>query len=207
MSVNIRYPSITGSTDKEQLAQIKSYLHQLVEQLNYALPTLGTGDGTSQAPSVYEVQGGEMSYYELRSLIMQELQEVDALFDQLSSRLESEIETALNEANAGIRVLGTYDTVGALKAEHPTGNAGDAYLVNGDLYVWSKTADGWQNAGSIQGPQGNPGADAVSPAVSIEKIDGGHRITITDASSVQVFDVMDGDSSHHFKLDDGTNLY
>lgn len=104
MSVNLRYPNITGSTEKEQLAQIKSYLHQLVEQLNYALPSTG-GSTSSQT---YEVQGGEMSYYDLRSLIIQELQQVEALFDQLSTKMQSEyvsdeelpqaIETALAEA-------------------------------------------------------------------------------------------------------------
>ena len=42
MSINFRYPSITGASEKEQLAQMRSYLHQLVDQLNYAF-TVGTG--------------------------------------------------------------------------------------------------------------------------------------------------------------------
>ena len=95
MSVNIRYPNITAQSEKEQLTQIKSYLHQLVEQLNYALPTIGSGDVSTQSAgtkstSTYEVQGGEMSYYELRSLIIQEMQEVETLFNQLSQKMESE---------------------------------------------------------------------------------------------------------------------
>ena len=85
MSVNIRYPNITGLSEKEQLAQIKSYLHQLVEQLNYALPTLETGGGTAQSTSTFSVQGSEMSYYELRTLIIQELQEVEQLFKNLEA--------------------------------------------------------------------------------------------------------------------------
>lgn len=83
MSVNIRYPNISGLTEKEQIAQIKSYLHQLVEQLNYVLPTIGNGGST------YEVQGEQVSYFELRSLIMQELQTVDTLFAQLSNRMQT----------------------------------------------------------------------------------------------------------------------
>ena len=91
MSVNIRYPNITGFSDKEQLGQIKSYLHQLVEQLNYALTTIGSGDGTGQSTNTnetkptgtYEVQGGEVSYYELRSLIIQGLQKVDNVIAEL----------------------------------------------------------------------------------------------------------------------------
>lgn len=90
MSINIRYPNITGFSEREQIAQIKSYLHQLVEQLNYALPTIGSGDGKGQSTSTYEVQGGEISYYDLKSLIIQELQEVENLFDQLSKKMQSE---------------------------------------------------------------------------------------------------------------------
>jgi len=87
MSINIRYPNITATTEKEQLTQVKSYLHQLVDQLNYALP-LGSGDGKTQTEEkkttqTYEVQGGEMSYYDLRSLIIQELDKVERLIDQI----------------------------------------------------------------------------------------------------------------------------
>jgi hypothetical protein len=37
MTPQIRYPNITGKTPEEQIAQMKSYLHQLVDQLNYLL--------------------------------------------------------------------------------------------------------------------------------------------------------------------------
>ena len=39
---------------------------------------------------------------------------------------------------------------------------------------------------------GSGGADGVSPTVSVSDIDGGHRITITDASGEKSFNVMDG---------------
>jgi hypothetical protein len=88
MSINIRYPQISGVSEKEQITQIKSYLHQLVEQLNNELPNIGSGDGTTQSTgtkstSTYEVQGGEVSYYDLRSLIVQELQKVENMIDEL----------------------------------------------------------------------------------------------------------------------------
>lgn len=102
MSMNFRYPNITSAKEREQLNQIKSYLHQLVDQLNVMQATGGT---SSQS---YEVQGEQVSYYELRSLIIQELQQVKTLFDELSAKMESEyvsdeelpqaIETALTEA-------------------------------------------------------------------------------------------------------------
>ena len=90
MSINIRYPNITGLTEKEQLNQIRSYLHQLVEQLNYALPILDTEDGKTQLASdkTYDVQGGELSYYELRTLIFQKLQEIDERFKTLERTMQ-----------------------------------------------------------------------------------------------------------------------
>ena len=41
--IDIRLPNITADTEAEQIAQIKSYLHQLVQQLNWALSVLESG--------------------------------------------------------------------------------------------------------------------------------------------------------------------
>lgn len=54
-----------------------------------------------------------------------------------------------------VTILGSYDTVEELEAAHPTGNTGDAYLIQGDLYVWNGSA--WENVGTIQGPEGPQG--------------------------------------------------
>lgn len=88
MSMNLRYPNITAQSDKEQIVQIKSYLHQLVDQLNYALPNAGSVDSASA--QTYEVQGKEMSYYELRSLIISKTEELDSLFGKLSAKMETD---------------------------------------------------------------------------------------------------------------------
>lgn len=57
----------------------------------------------------------------------------------------------------GINILGSYPSYEDLVSAHPTGAVGDAYLVNGALYVWSATENGWINVGNIQGPQGEKG--------------------------------------------------
>ena len=57
----------------------------------------------------------------------------------------------------GVTIKGSYDSEEALKAAHPTGVAGDAYLINGNLYVWSDTASDWNNVGEIKGPKGDKG--------------------------------------------------
>lgn len=47
---------------------------------------------------------------------------------------------------------------------------------------------------SLKGSPGTPGDDGYSPAITIETITGGHRVTITDKThpTGQSFDVMDG---------------
>jgi hypothetical protein len=46
--MNFRYPNITGASDKEQLEQMKRYLRQLVDQLNYAFSVIRTEEGTTE---------------------------------------------------------------------------------------------------------------------------------------------------------------
>lgn len=99
MSINIRYPNITGISDREQLAQIKSFLHQLVDQLNYALTTLGSGDGST----VTDSGQGNQSYEELKNLVMTEIQRINSRIDQMSfteedkAQIVSEVLAALAE--------------------------------------------------------------------------------------------------------------
>ena len=59
-------------------------------------------------------------------------------------------------AGTGVTILGSFDSPSELP---PTGSNGDAYLVQGDLYVWAGTE--WDNVGTIQGPEGSPGDDGV----------------------------------------------
>jgi hypothetical protein len=51
-------------------------------------------------------------------------------------------------AGAGLNIKGSYNTYEGLINEHPTGNDGDCYLVNGSLYVWNGNA--WENVGNIK---------------------------------------------------------
>ena len=42
MSVELRFPNITATNTEGQVAQLQSYMHQLVQQLNWALSTIDT---------------------------------------------------------------------------------------------------------------------------------------------------------------------
>ena len=94
-----------------------------------------------------------------------------------------------------ITILGSYSTEAELKAAHPTGNAGDGYLIKGDLYVWDIGTSTWKNVGSIQGPAGKNGKDGtngVSPIVNVSKTGKVTTITITDANGTHTATINDG---------------
>jgi hypothetical protein len=56
------------------------------------------------------------------------------------------------DVGAGLEIIGTVAKEGDLPA---AGETGDAYLIAGDLFVWTGSA--WTNAGPVQGPQGETG--------------------------------------------------
>ena len=79
-------------------------------------------------------------------------------------------DTGLNGTNGtdgtGVTILGSYNTIAELQSAHPTGNAGDAYIVGGRLYVWAIDDAQWEDVGNIQGPAGKDGENAKSIVLS-----------------------------------------
>lgn len=63
------------------------------------------------------------------------------------------------DPGAGLTILGEYASLDALKAAHPTGKSGDAYLVSGHIWYWAAESKSWADAGQLQGPQGPKGED------------------------------------------------
>jgi hypothetical protein len=55
---------------------------------------------------------------------------------------------------AGIRVLGTYADLNGLTTDNPTGNVGDGYVVDDELYIWSDLNQEWANVGPFVGSTG-----------------------------------------------------
>jgi hypothetical protein len=68
---------------------------------------------------------------------------------------------------SGLHIVGTVATVGDLPV---SGSTGDAYLVGGDLYVWTGAA--WTNAGPVQGPKGDKGDKGDTGTQGIQGIQG-----------------------------------
>jgi hypothetical protein len=51
MGINLKLPNISGNNPAEQMRQMQSYLFQMVEQLNWALGTLETSNGSTSVSS------------------------------------------------------------------------------------------------------------------------------------------------------------
>lgn len=102
MAIEIRLPNLTGATEKEQLLQLKSYLYQLTEQLQWAFDNIETSGGSgnggyvvNQAPILSSSSSGgssggnaEVTFSEIKSLIIKSADIVNAYYDEINKRLE-----------------------------------------------------------------------------------------------------------------------
>ena len=95
-----------------------------------------------------------------------------------------------------VNILGSYDSLEELKQAHPSGNIGDAYIVQGDMYVWSAEENDWVDVGNIQGPKGDKGDTGAQGPKGIqgEKGDKGDKGDdgYTPQKGIDYFDGKDG---------------
>ena len=92
---SLRLPKITAKDDGGKLIQIHSYLYQLVEELNWALDTVQTGNTTSQqivsantGGALSEEAEAQKSFAAIKSLIIKSADIVQAYYDEINARLE-----------------------------------------------------------------------------------------------------------------------
>lgn len=96
MSSNIRFPNITAASEAGQLAQVKSYLRQLVEQLNYSLASIESGSsasavdakGNSVSVSAEQKPDPVSTFNGIKALIIKSASIVNAYYEEISKRLE-----------------------------------------------------------------------------------------------------------------------
>lgn len=102
MGFDLRMPSITGATEREQLAQIRSYLYQFIPQLQWALDNIGTSSSNivvQQIPVSQQVTMGgskssrsvvdaESTFNAIKHLIIKSADIVNAYYDEINARLE-----------------------------------------------------------------------------------------------------------------------
>lgn len=60
------------------------------------------------------------------------------------------------DTGSGLQILDEYATLADLQTDHPSGSAGDAYLVgtspNFTLYIWSTSSNAWLDGGALTNP-------------------------------------------------------
>ena len=61
MSIDIRFPNITATSVDGQMAQMQSYMHQLVQQLNWALNTIGEAQSGNTSNVVINNSSNEIA--------------------------------------------------------------------------------------------------------------------------------------------------
>lgn len=133
----------------------------------------------------------------------------------VDSKLDaSELPNAINEALSAAKESGEFDGEQGIQGEKgdkgetgATGAAGkDGYDGEDGLTPFINSDGNWHigehdtgvKAVGIDGKDGAPGndgkdgVDGFSPVVSVESIDGGHRVFITDKVKTNTFDVKDG---------------
>ena len=98
MSTNIRYPDISSESTSGQLGQIKSYLHQLVGELNYALENGSSGTNTyvvnkNGVPIAADEKGEAVDpvarFNEIKALIIKSADIVEAYYEKMAEKFQS----------------------------------------------------------------------------------------------------------------------
>lgn len=97
MGIDLRFPNITGDTEKERLSQMQSYLFQLVEQLQWALQNVDTTNAAVAKPTANSLEastggGGitdpQSTFNSIKALIIKSAEIVEAYSEEISERLE-----------------------------------------------------------------------------------------------------------------------
>lgn len=94
MIVDFRFPNITAKDEAGQLIQMKSYLHQLVEQLNYAMKTVESGSSSAVASASHPASAAgsedakaQATFNSIKSLIIKSADIVNAYYETINARL------------------------------------------------------------------------------------------------------------------------
>ena len=90
--IQLRYPVINNGTNAT--AQIQSFLHQLVDDLNYALQNIDSQANevkviaTTSAEKTKEEKSPKATFGEIKALIIKSADIVEAFYDEFTRRLE-----------------------------------------------------------------------------------------------------------------------
>ena len=216
---DIRLPNISASADMQtQMAQMRSYMYQMVEQLNWALNALdssapaadgGASAREQQLPGQTAAAGGEEKTEDdtnqrmanLRDLIIKSAEAAQRELDNVKKDYKS-ISSVAEEYYRSTSA--TELSGGSWSGEYPGWQEG--------TYIWTRSvirytdgskpvettpicvtgSKGATGSPGTPGEKGDPGKDGVSPTVTITKSGDTTTITITDKNGTHTQTVKDG---------------
>lgn len=161
MSIDIRLPNITASTPEGKLNQMQSYMHQLVQQLNWALNTVESAQAGQESPTIVykksepsSPKDAEATFNSIKALIIKSADIVKAYEDTIRTSFdgvyvaESAFGTFVEKTNRTVEenskgVTESYDNFQKITNEAGTGaldtlaedvRTTNAYIKRGHLY-------------------------------------------------------------------------
>ena len=74
----------------------------------------------------------------------------------------------MGPSGKGLEINGSYNSLEELKKYHPTGDSGESYIVDGDLYIWNPDINDWTDSGNFKGPQGDTEVFKIGNTTTVE---------------------------------------
>ena len=112
-----RYPNITALSEKDQLHQLKSYLYQLVEQLNNTANLTMAASETQAAAGVAPKEGSaQADFATLKGLIIKSADIVEAYSEKIEKKLEGRY-LSVSEFGSYAEITGSEITATAEKID------------------------------------------------------------------------------------------
>lgn len=99
MSIDIRLPNITASTPQEQIGEIRSYIYQLAEQLNWAFNTINDAQNTGNTSNIVINKGNGGKEALSPEVAQSTFNSLKALIIKSADIVEAFNETAIKEFN------------------------------------------------------------------------------------------------------------
>lgn len=152
--VNLRFPNITATTDKGQLEQIKRYLFQFAEDLNFAVNAIENNQSTISKQITATVESSEkqktpeslnLQFNALKPLIIKSADIVNSYYEEINSLLKGEYE-ALSD-------YGNFKQTTELKLKEASDNITQNYKLIESIDGWKRNTEayirsGWLNSDS-----------------------------------------------------------
>ena len=96
MGFEFQYPHITGATEREQILQLKNYLFQFVDQLQYVIGNFDSSVSGGSSPATVTVASSNavnpnartMDFSDIKALIIKSADIVNAYYEKIKKRLD-----------------------------------------------------------------------------------------------------------------------